>query len=102
LINYKKEIERMKKLLGVLFIITGIIGGLFVGGWLMFIQPIISACKSFDAGTLTGTIVGITVLKCIFAGFVGGIIIFVGCVIGKSLLMETMTNKVKKVIKKRY
>jgi hypothetical protein len=36
----------MKKLLGLLFIIIGICGGLYVGGWLMFIQPIIDACKS--------------------------------------------------------
>lgn len=90
----------MKKVLGVLFIITGIVGGLYVGGWLMFIQPIISACKSFDAGTLTGTIVGITVLKCIFASFVGGIIAWVGSVVGQLLLMGTMATKARKSMKR--
>ena len=77
----------MKKVLGVLFIIAGIVGGLYVGGWIMFIQPIISACKSFDAGTLTGTIVGTTVLKCSFASVVGGLIAWLCSVIGQILLI---------------
>ena len=87
----------MKKVLGVLFIIAGICGGLYVGGWLMFIQPIISACKSFDAGTLTGTIVGITVLKCIFASFVCGIIAWVGSFIGQLLLVGSYTKTRKRI-----
>ena len=83
----------MKKVLGALFIVIGIVGGLYVGGWLMFIQPIIAACKSFDAGTLTGTIVGVTVLKCIFASFVGGVIAWLGSVIGQVLLMGSTYKK---------
>lgn len=83
----------MKKLLGVLFIIAGITGGLYVGGWLMFVQPIIDACKHFDAGTLTGTIVGVTVLKCIFASFVGGVIAWVGSVIGQLLLIGSVNKR---------
>lgn len=89
----------MKKLLGVLFIITGILGGLYVGGWLMFIQPIIDACKSFDAGTLTGTIVGVTVLKCIFASVVGGLIAWLGCVIGQLLLIGSVYKSKKRSYK---
>ena len=86
----------MKKLLGVLFIAGGIIGGLYVGGWIMFIQPIIAACKSFDAGTLTGTIVGWTVVKCIFASFVSGIIAWLGSVIGQLLLIGTVHKRSKR------
>lgn len=76
----------MKKLLGVLIIIAGIAGGLYVGGWLLFAQPIIAACKAFDAGMLTGMIVGMTVLKCIFASVVGGFIAWIGSVIGMLLI----------------
>jgi hypothetical protein len=73
----------MKKIIGgVLLMIAGIVGGLYVGGWVLFIQPIIEACQAFDAGTLTGTIVGITVLKCIFASAVGSIIAYVGFLVG--------------------
>ena len=72
----------MLKVIGCLVMIGSWIGALYVGGWLMFISPIIEACKAFDAGTLTGYIVGITVLKCIFASAVGGIIAYIGTFIG--------------------
>lgn len=75
----------MKSIIGNLLIAAGIIGGLYVGGWMMFIQPIIEACKAFDAGMLTGTIVGITVLKCIFASAVGSVIAYVGVLVGSVL-----------------
>jgi len=72
----------LKKLIGILFIALGILGGLYVGGWMMFIQPIISACKAFDIGELTGMIVGVTILKCIFASAVGSFIVWAGITIG--------------------
>lgn len=78
----------MKKIIGVLLMIAGIVGGLYVGGWMLFIQPIIEACQAFDAGTLTGTIVGITVLKCIFASAVGSIIAYVGLLVGGVLATD--------------
>jgi hypothetical protein len=53
--------------------------GLYIGGWVLFIQPIIAACMAFDAGTLTATIVGWTVIKCVVAGFVGVTIAAIGC-----------------------
>ena len=78
----------MKKIIGVLLMIVGVVGGLYVGGWMLFIQPIIEACQAFDAGTLTGTIVGITVLKCIFASAVGSIIAYVGFLVGGVLATD--------------
>jgi hypothetical protein len=47
----------MKNFIGVLLIILGIFGGLYVGGWLMFIKSILIACSAFDAGILTGSLV---------------------------------------------
>ena len=78
----------MKHILAVLVFIAGIIGACYVGGWVMFISPIIEACKAFDAGILTGTIVGVTVLKCIFATLVGSIIFYASIVIAALLLDE--------------
>ena len=75
----------MRQILTVLVFIAGIIGACYVGGWMMFISPIIEACKAFDAGTLTGTIVGVTVLKCVFASVVASIIIWVSTVIAALL-----------------
>lgn len=65
----------------LLMIVFGAVA-LYVGGWIMFVQPILEACQHFDAGTLTGTMVGITVLKCLFASTVGGIIFWIGCFLG--------------------
>ena len=76
----------MKKIIGALIIVIGIVIGLYIGGWIMFVQPIIQACMAFDAGVLTGVIVGTTILKCIFASCVGGIIAYIGVWIG-SLIM---------------
>lgn len=60
--------------------------GVYVGAWLMFIKPIIEACKAFDEGTLTGMLVGTTVLKCLFASLVGWIIVYVGSVVAQRLM----------------
>ena len=86
----------MKKIIGIILIILGAVAGLYVGGWLMFVQPIMDACKSFDSGTLTGTIVGVTVLKCIFASFVGGLIFYIGNASGMYLLFGRFGSKRKK------
>lgn len=88
MVRVRKEKKYMKKIIGVLLMIAGIVGGLYVGGWMLFIQPIIEACQAFDAGTLTGTIVGITVLKCIFASAVGSIIAYVGFLVGGVLATD--------------
>lgn len=76
----------MRNVVGFLVMIIGIIAGLYVGGWLMFIQPILEACQAFDTGTLTGVTVGITVLKCIFASAVGWFIAYVGMAVGGLIL----------------
>ena len=81
----KKKSEMTKIICGWLVMIGSVVLGLYVGGWMMFIQPIIEACKAFDAGTLTGLIVGVTVLKCLFAGTISGLIIYVGSVISMIL-----------------
>ena len=54
-----------------LFTVIGIIGGIYVGGWLMFVSPILECLRAFDAGTLTAMAIGITILKCMFASLVG-------------------------------
>ena len=81
----KKKSEMTKTICGWLVMIGSVALGLYVGGWMMFIQPIIEACKAFDAGTLTGLIVGVSELKCLFAGTVGGLIIYIGALISSIL-----------------
>jgi len=72
----------MKTILGIVLIIAGILGGLYVGGWLMFIQSIMQSCNAFDNHALTATIVGWTIVKCMFASFVGCVIGGIGVMLG--------------------
>ena len=51
----------------------------------MFIQPIIEACRCFDAGTLTGAMVGFTIIKCVFASFVTSVIIGIGASVANAI-----------------
>ena len=73
----------MKFFIGFLIMIAGLLGGAYVGGWLMFVKPIIEVCKAYDAGTLTGLMVGIAVIKCLLAGAVGCTIFYTGLLIGR-------------------
>lgn len=68
----------MRQILAVLMFIVGIVAACYLGGWVMFIKPIIDCCRAFDGGTLTGLMVGVAVLKCVFAGAVASIIFWVG------------------------
>ena len=74
-----------RTILGWIVFIGSAAYGVYVGAWLMFIKPIIEACKAFDAGTLTGLMVGTTVLKCLFASAVGWLIVYVGSVVANRL-----------------
>ena len=78
----------MKKLIGVMIIIASIAGGVYLGGWILFIRPILDACAAFDTGTLTSTVIVITILKCIIASTVGGVIAYIGVAIGSFILQE--------------
>lgn len=75
-----------RAILGWIILIGSIVGGAYVGAWLMFIKPIIEACKAFDAGTLTGLLVGTTVLKCLFASVVGWLIVYIGAAVANRLI----------------
>ena len=75
-----------RTILGWIVFIGSAAYGVYVGAWLMFIKPILDACKAFDAGTLTGLLVGTTVLKCLFAGAVGFMIVYIGAAVANRLI----------------
>lgn len=78
----------MKVIIGWIVFIIGLVGGLYIGGWVMFIHPITEACQHFDAGTLTATIVGTTILKCVFSCLVASIIIYVSVLISIAIFKK--------------
>lgn len=70
--------NKIRDWLGAIVYAISIIIGLYVGIWVMLVEPIIYACQCFDAGTLTETIVGITIIKILMSGFVGTLIMLIG------------------------
>lgn len=75
-----------RTIIGFIIIVASFILAGYVGIWEMFIGPIIDACKHFDAGTLTGLIVGKTVLKCVFATTVSSLIVWFGYITGITII----------------
>lgn len=76
----------MRNLIGVLIVLVGILLGLYIGGWIMFVKPIIDICYAIDDQTVSAVAVGITIIKCLFASFVGVAIAQIGIVIGKLIM----------------
>ena len=74
-------LDKIRDWLGIAVYAISIIIGFYVSIWVMLVEPIIYACQCFDAGTLTATIVGITIIKILLSGFVGILIMFIGFVI---------------------
>lgn len=72
--NTKKGI---KFILAVLIFVGGIVAAIYFGLWAMFIKSILTACAAFDAGTLTATLVGWTVIKCLLASAVASLIVWI-------------------------
>jgi hypothetical protein len=78
----------MKTFIGINIIIASILCGLYVGAWLLFIKPIIDVCIAFDNNTLTGVMVGWTIIKCIFASTVGSLLTYLGITIGIGIMEQ--------------
>lgn len=71
-------LDKIRDWLGIAVYAISIIIGFYVSIWVMLVEPIIYACQCFDAGTLTATIIGITIIKILLSGFVGILIMFIG------------------------
>lgn len=82
----KKNLKQaVKVILAIVILIAGIGAAIYYGLWVMFIQAILTACAAFDAGTLTATLVGWTIIKCLLATTVAGLILAVTSGIVKAL-----------------
>lgn len=77
----------MRETLFWITIIVGVALGIYAGGWLLFIKPIIAVCASYDAGTLTGSMIGWTIIKClVFAPIAAKVIMNVALGIAEAIL----------------
>lgn len=77
----------MRETLFWISIIIGIVLSVYTGGWLLFIKPIIAVCAAYDAGTLTGSMIGWTIIKClVFVPTVAKVIMKVALMIAEAIL----------------
>lgn len=57
--------------MSILLTIIGICLGIYVGGYLLFLKPIINLILCFQASALTSTVITVNLLKMIFASVIG-------------------------------
>ena len=70
--------KKLRWILAIAFLIAGVAGGLYFGGYLLLFKPILTACIAWDVGQLTAAIIWTTIVKAFLSVIVMAVIIFVG------------------------
>ena len=73
----------MNKIISIGIVILGIVLGLYLGLWVMFVGGILGIAQAVDSGTITAMIVAWNLIKIVLASVVGYIIIFVSIILGR-------------------
>lgn len=77
----------MRILVGTGIMILGIILGVYVGGWVMFVGGIVQFINSIASTPIYALGIAIGIVRIIFASMVGWLVASVGIVVGK-IIME--------------
>lgn len=75
----------MKKIIGILIAIVGIALGIYVGVWLMFVGGIVQIVNSINP--INGLGIALGIARIVFCE-VGGLIAWLGIVIGSAIGLE--------------
>lgn len=70
--------KKLRWILAIAFLIAGVAGGLYFGGYDLLFKPIFTACIAWDAGQLTAAIIWTTIVKAFLSVIVMSVIIFAG------------------------
>lgn len=70
--------KKLRWILAIAFLIAGVAGGLYVGGYLLLFKSILTACIALDAGQITAAIIWATIVKAFLSVIVMAVIIFAG------------------------
>lgn len=70
--------KKLRWILAIAFLIAGVAGGLYFGGYDLLFKPIFTACIAWDAGQLTAAIIWTTIVKAFLSVIVMSVISFVG------------------------
>lgn len=67
----------MRVFIGILLILAGVVAGVYVGLWLMFIGGIVQIVDAVQASPVSGMDIGVGIVRIVFAGFTGTVSAFV-------------------------
>lgn len=70
--------KKLRWILATAFLVSGVAGGIYVGGYLLLFKSILTACIALDAGQITAAIIWTTIVKAFLSVIVMAVIIFVG------------------------
>ena len=70
--------KKLRWILAIAFIIAGVAGGLYFGGYLLLFKSILTDCIALDAGQITASIIWTTIAKVFLSVIVMSVIIFAG------------------------
>lgn len=62
---------KLSFIIGVLLFIIGILGGFYLGFWIMLVGGIVDIINGIKAPIVEVTVIGVGLLKMIFSGIVG-------------------------------
>lgn len=74
--------KTVRTILGCLILAAGVLGGLYVGLWLTFAQPLLDLCELYEVGALTVVHVARAIVGGILGFFGGWILFFISLIIG--------------------
>lgn len=77
----------MKDVIGISLCIIGVLLGLYVGIYVMFIGGILEIANAIDMGTISGYIIAVNIIKIIFSSLAGVVCYIIPCAIG-CLIMD--------------
>ena len=90
----------MKKLLGVILIVCGILFAAYVGVWICFVGGIVQVIEAIRAVTLVPVDVAIGILKVICSGLAFSLTAFCFVIPGMSLLASSRSNDLYNILHK--
>ena len=73
----------MRAIIGLIIIIAGIIGALYIAVWWGIVDPIMTVAEAIDTDTVTASLVGWEVCKFFLKEIVAGIVAWAAIIIGK-------------------
>lgn len=73
---------------GVILLVLSILGGLYVGFWVMFVGGIVDIIDAIKAPVTSMSAVGWGLIKILLASFIGGITFWAGAIISSIFLNQ--------------